>query len=313
MMAFSSNVSAHLNSGTFRQSSKEQWATKVKGQGWNGFWIPYRDQSSKEKTKMDLKNKVSAADIGAGCDIVMFAIHGGAMVMGDALMFLSNYRAWMKELQIKHNVKIGILSVEYSMSPEVPYPGALNECVAAYSHLVEYQGIDPHRVVMCGDSAGGNLCLATALKLRDDYPHIGLPAAQVLFSPWVMCTKHYKDSPEDYITNDGGSIYVEAYTQNLTKIRTSPYVAPILASTLVGLPKMLIFIGGLETLRLSIENFVEKATAEGLDLEVHLKEGQVHDYALVEDISGPKIVAEANQIVGKFVAQVRDKYIGLTV
>ncbi|KAK3809151.1 MAG: alpha/beta hydrolase fold-domain-containing protein [Benniella sp.] len=312
MMNLSNNLIVHLKNGTFLQSSKDKWALKVKGKGWEGFWIPFRDQSSKEKQKADLKKKASPTDIGAGCDIVMFAIHGGGMVMGDALMFMGNYRAWMKELQLKHNIKIGVLSIEYTLSPEAPFPGALNECVAAYRHLVEHQGVDPRRIVMCGDSAGGNLCLATALKIRDDYPHILLPAGQVLFSPWVMCPKPLKDSPDDYITNRGGRLFMEAYTQSLAKHQTSHFCSPISAPSLSGMPRMLIFIGGVETLRPSIERFVEKAKAEGVDLEVHLKEGKAHDYALIRDIAGSQAVTEANQIIGRFVAGVRDQYLRLT-
>ncbi|KAG0216743.1 hypothetical protein BGX31_000494 [Mortierella sp. GBA43] len=313
MMSLSVDTVIHLSNGTFLQTSKDKWALKTKGQGWEGFWIPFRDQSTKARQKMDLERKVSPSDIGSGCDIVMFAIHGGGMVMGDALMFLGNYRAWMKELHAKYNIKIGILSVEYTLSPEAPYPGALNECVAAYKHLIENVCIDPRRIVMCGDSAGGNLCLTTALKLRDDYPDIGLPAGQVLFSPWVMCPKPLKNSPDDYITVRGGHMFAEAYTQNLAKHQTSPYCSPISAPTLAGMPRMLVFVGGVETLRPSIERFVEKATADGVDLEVHLKEGQAHDYALLPDIAGHKNVAEATQIIGRFVADIRNRYLGLTL
>ncbi|KAF9094608.1 hypothetical protein BGX23_001862 [Mortierella sp. AD031] len=308
MMNFS-NAFVHLRTGTFLQSSKDKWATPVKGQGWKGFWIPFKDQLNKDQLKKDLEKKHSAADIGSGCDIVMFAIHGGGMVMGDALMFLNSYRAWMKVLQKDHNLKIGILSVEYTLSPEAPYPGALNECVAAYKYLVEHQDVDSRRVVMCGDSAGGNLCLTTALKIRDAYPSVGLPAGQVLFSPWVMCPKVLKDSPDDYISNSGGHLFVEAYTHNQAKFQTSPYASPIQATTLAGMPRMQIFIGGVETLRPSIERFIVKATAEGVEIETHLKEGKAHDYCLIEEISGPKVLREAHEAIAKFVARIRDEYV----
>ncbi|KAF9341594.1 Alpha/Beta hydrolase protein [Linnemannia elongata] len=309
MMNFSNSI-VHLKTGTFLQSSKDKWATPVKGQGWKGFWIPFKDQVNKDQLKKDLSKKHTVADIGSGCDIVMFAIHGGGMVMGDALMFLSSYRAWMKVLQQKHNLKIGVLSVEYTLSPEAPFPGALNECVAAYKYLIEHQGVDPRRVVMCGDSAGGNLCLTTALKIRDDYPSVGVPAAQVLFSPWVMCPKPLKDNLDDYISVTGGTLFVEAYTQNQAKVHTSPYASPIQSATLAGMPRMQIFIGGVETLRPSIERFIVKATAEGVEIETHLKEGKSHDYPLIEEISGAKVVREAHELIAKFVARVRDDYIG---
>ncbi|KAF9400319.1 hypothetical protein BGZ94_005504, partial [Podila epigama] len=63
----------HLHTGTFTQKSKDRWATKVDGKGWTGYWIPFQDQVN--KTKPVVQRKLTAADIGAGCDIVMFAIH----------------------------------------------------------------------------------------------------------------------------------------------------------------------------------------------------------------------------------------------
>lgn len=75
MMNFSNSI-VHLKTGTFLQSSKDKWATPVKGQGWKGFWIPFKDQVNKDQLKKDLSKKHTVADIGSGCDIVMFAIHG---------------------------------------------------------------------------------------------------------------------------------------------------------------------------------------------------------------------------------------------
>lgn len=155
------------------------------------------------------------------------------------------------------------------------------------------------------------MCLTTALKLRDDYPDVGLPAGQVLFSPWVMCPKPLKDSPDDYITNYGGRLFMEAYTQNLASVQSSPYASPIQVPTLAGMPRMLIFIGGAEILRPSIESFVAKARAEGVHVETELKEGQAHDYCLIEEISGAKVKRESEAKIGRFVAQIRNEYIGL--
>ncbi|KAG0304665.1 hypothetical protein BGZ99_002326, partial [Dissophora globulifera] len=268
--------------------------------------------SSKKRLKADMEKKMSPADVGAGCDIVMFAVHGGGMVVGDALMFLRNYRSWMKELQVNHNIKVGFLSIGYTLAPEAPYPGALNECVAAYKHLVEHYGVDPRRIVMCGDSAGANLCLTSALKLRDEYPHINLPAGQVLISPWVMSLKPGKPSPHDWLTKEAGILFMEAYTQLQVKVMTSPYASPIGAPSLTGMPPMLIFIGGAETLRSSIEEFIQKATADGVDVQYEVKEGKVHDYALIEEIAGAKAVREVTHSIGRFVTQIHERYIGLS-
>ncbi|KAF9104415.1 hypothetical protein BGX27_010105, partial [Mortierella sp. AM989] len=64
----------HLKNGTFRQSSKDKWAANAVGEGWSGYWIPFKDQSSKKNLQDALKTKPSS-DIGSGCDLVVLAIH----------------------------------------------------------------------------------------------------------------------------------------------------------------------------------------------------------------------------------------------
>lgn len=72
------------------------------------------------------------------------------------------------------------LSLDYRLAPENPYPAALDDCVAAYGWLLA-SGIEPGRIVVAGDSAGGNLALALLLRLRD--AGSPLPGGAVLLSP----------------------------------------------------------------------------------------------------------------------------------
>ncbi|KAG0241447.1 hypothetical protein BGW41_005905 [Actinomortierella wolfii] len=298
------NFIVGLQYGVSTKRGKAKWAHPVQAPGWEGYWIPYREEKLQGPVR-----KATVEDIGKECDIVIFAIHGGGMVMGDALMWLANYKNWIKLMREKYNIKIGILSVEYTLSPEARWPVAIDECIAAYRFLVEHQNIDPRRIVMSGDSAGGNLCLTAALKMRDNFPHI-LPAAQVLYSPWVMCPQPMKNSDDDYITGEGGQVFINSYTGGDAQVRASPYASPIGAPTLAGMPKMLIYIGGAESLRPSIERFVKKGKAEGLDITVSFKEGQAHDYALIPEISSHKIVREADQVMAQFIAKVHTDYVG---
>ncbi|KAF9161632.1 hypothetical protein DFQ26_004360 [Actinomortierella ambigua] len=298
------NFVVALRYGVATEKRRAQWAHPVAAPGWKGYWIPYREAKVQGPIR-----KAGVEDIGSHCDIVMFFIHGGGMVMGDARMWLPNCMAWIKLLREKYNIKIGILSVEYTLSPEARWPTALDECVAAYRFLVERQGIDPRRIIMSGDSAGATLCLTTALKVRDNHPGVPLPAGQILYSPWVMCHQPMKDEENDYITTEGGMAFSDAYTQGIANVRTNPYASPISAPSVAGLPKTLIYIGGAESLRPSIERFVKKAEADGVDVTVELKEGQAHDYALIEEISSRKILDEADLVMAKFVAKIRADYI----
>ncbi|KAG0234668.1 hypothetical protein BGW42_006288 [Actinomortierella wolfii] len=297
-----------IKSGLLTEKARAQWAHPVAYPGqWRGYWIPYREQKLKGPVP-----KIATADVGTGCDIVMLAFHGGGMVMGDALLWLPNYKQWIKLMKEKHGIKLGILTIEYSLSPEARYPVAIEECVAAYRYLVQVQGVDPRRIVMCGDSAGANLCLSTGLRIRDEYPQLGLPAGQVLYSPWVISPEPLKDSADDYIVASGEDYFLHAYAEGQAKNLASHYAgsSPMSAQTFAGLPRMLCYVGGVESLRPSIEQFIAKAKADGVTIQVELKEGMPHDYALIEQISGSKVVQEADQIMAQFVAKIHGEFVG---
>src|SRR5690606_33259783 len=83
--------------------------------------------------------------------------------------------------------------IDYRLAPEHPFPAALEDAIAAYRWLLE-RGNDPKRIVIAGDSAGGGLTVATALKLRDE--GVPLPAALLVFSPWLDLTCSEQPDPE---------------------------------------------------------------------------------------------------------------------
>lgn len=163
-------------------AKKAKWATPVSGKGWKGFWIPFQDQTKNEDNKA---KDVSIADIpiGTGCDMVVLAIHGGGYIDGDALMSLNYFKNWMKSAQKEQQIKIGIVAVEYckslffwcmdrirmyfdsvclfssfilystctsiALSPEVAYPVAMNEIIAAYTDLIQNHNVSSKRIVFC--------------------------------------------------------------------------------------------------------------------------------------------------------------------
>ena len=137
--------------------------------------------------------------------------------------------------------------VSYRLAPEHPYPAGTDDCLAAYRHLLA-AGIDPARIVIAGDSAGGNLTLVTAMRARDD--GLPLPAALVLMSPVLDATF----SGDSVRRNDGldplfrASIlksFADYYVP--AERRQEPYVSP-LAGDLNGLPPMLVMVGSSEIL-----------------------------------------------------------------
>ncbi|KAF9417086.1 hypothetical protein BGZ94_010034 [Podila epigama] len=146
-----------LSQGLDTDAKKREWAVPVQGNGWKGFWIPFQDQlNNTGSLKHDNSLKASTATgsiidgtpIGTGCDVVVMAVHGGGYIDGHALMFLDYFKRLMKHMQKEHALRIGIVSVEYSLSPEVAYPVAMNECIAAYSDLVKVYNINTKRIIL---------------------------------------------------------------------------------------------------------------------------------------------------------------------
>jgi monoterpene epsilon-lactone hydrolase len=110
---------------------------------------------------------------------VVLYFHGGVYVMGDA--FLAAGLA----SQVGRRTNAKVVSVDYRLAPEHPYPAAVDDALAVYKALLD-DGVDPSGVVFAGESAGGGLAVATLVSARDH--GLALPAAAYLMSPYVDLT-----------------------------------------------------------------------------------------------------------------------------
>jgi epsilon-lactone hydrolase len=110
---------------------------------------------------------------------VVLYFHGGVYVMGDA--FLSADLA----SQVGRRTRAKVISVDYRLAPEHPYPAAVDDALAAYEALLQ-GGIAPSDIAFAGESAGGGLAIATLVNARDH--GLPLPAAAYVMSPYVDLT-----------------------------------------------------------------------------------------------------------------------------
>ncbi len=118
---------------------------------------------------------------GASKEKVIFYTHGGGYVSGSCADHRMHVAKFVKD------TGIGALLYEYRLAPEHPFPAAVEDSLVAYRWLLE-QGVSASNIQIVGESAGGGLCLATLLALRDQ--GLPLPAAGVALSPWtdLNCT-----------------------------------------------------------------------------------------------------------------------------
>jgi acetyl esterase/lipase len=110
---------------------------------------------------------------------VVLYFHGGVYVMGDAAL------AAELASQVGRRTRAKVISVDYRLAPEHPYPAAVDDALAAYEALLD-DGIGPSDIVFAGESAGGGLAIATLVNARDH--GLPLPAAAYVMSPYVDLT-----------------------------------------------------------------------------------------------------------------------------
>jgi len=174
-----------------------------------------------------------------GC-IVLY-LHGGAFIAESP-----NAHQLMLAKLCRASGSRG-LYVDYRLAPEHAYPAAVDDCLAAYRYLLA-QGVDPGRIVIAGDSAGGNLAVVTAMRARD----LGLPrpAALIALSPVLDATF----TGESMRRNDGlDPLFRASIVHTLADcyvpeaLRREPYVSPLWGD-LRGLPPSLVLVGSSEIL-----------------------------------------------------------------
>jgi acetyl esterase len=172
--------------------------------------------------------------------------------------------------------------VDYSLSPEAQFPRALEECAAVVRFVSEHGaawGLDPARIFVGGDSAGGNLALATALLLRDT----GGPALAGVLANYPVSDSRF-DTPSYQEFGAGGyglstermAFYWSVYVPHDID-RLHPLAAPLRAD-LTGLPPVMVLLAELDVLRSEGEALVAKLRASGVAVETETFAGTVHGF-----------------------------------
>lgn len=158
----------------------------------------------------------------------------------------------------------------YRLAPEHPFPAALDDARAAYRYLLDEMGVNPARLVLAGDSAGGGLTLALALAVRDaGWP---LPAAVVTFSPWtdLAATGPSLDENSERCAMFAGETIRRAAQFYLgTADPYSPLVSPLYGDY-HGLPPLLVHAGIDEVLRDDAVRVAQRAREHGVAVTLQL-------------------------------------------
>lgn len=223
--------------------------------------------------------------------------HGGGWI-GGSVYTLENACRFIAQL-----ADAVVFNVDYSLAPEKPFPNGLSDNYLAVKHVYDHAGdygIDPKRIAVGGDSAGGNYAAAVSIKARD----LGTPpiALQILLYPAVAladaCPAGYAWSHDMFEIDEeerdlimahltlgepaapGNNPMVNSYLQGADYHQ--PYISPMLADSHANLPPALLLAGEFDGLRIQTEFYAKQLQDAGVPVRCIRYKGMAH--AFIDDL-----------------------------
>lgn len=225
---------------------------------------------------------------------VVLYLHGGGYVAGSHATHRRIAAAFVR------NAGARLVLPDYRLAPEARFPAALDDALATYRWLLDGEAVDPARVVLAGDSAGGGLAVALAVAARDE--GLPRPAGLALLSPWVDLTGSggsVTDNDHHDIWLDGGLI-APAGRLYAPDDPGNPLASPLFAD-LRDLPPMLVHVGTHEVLLDDARRLVARAREHGVDASVGEFDGLWHVFQAIPGLpEGDRSLRE----MGAFVRRV---------
>ena len=214
----------------------------------------------------------------------LFHIHGGGFILGDVAMMTPLSQARARTLDCV------VVSVDYRLAPETPYPGPVEDCYAGLKWLADNAaalGVDPARIVVGGESAGGGLAAALCLLARER----GGPKVALQFLVYPMLD-HRTATPADIYANRHSGEF--AWTHGANRFGWSAMLgdidpagdvpatcSPARAASLAGLPPAFIAVGALDLFVDEDIDYAARLGRDGVPVELHVYPGAFHAFDLV--------------------------------
>jgi acetyl esterase/lipase len=221
-------------------------------------------------------------------DTVLLYLHGGAYVLGspaDSLALATG---------VALAARTRVVSLDYRLAPEHPFPAAPDDVLAAYRALLD-AGTPAGRIALAGESAGGGLALGLLVALRDQ--GLPLPAAAVLFSPWIDLavdseSTRTKAAVDVSLQPDGLRTFGGLYRAG--RPAEDPLVSAVHAD-LTGLPPLLVQVGSHEILLDDATRLAARAAQADVTVTLQVATGAPHVFPFYADTlpAGRQALADA--------------------
>ena len=242
----------------------------------------------------------ATAAVADGAPIVLY-LHGGGYVFGSP----RTHRSLVSRLS--HVTGLAALSLDYRLPPEATLPAPTEDALAAYRQLLD-EGRDPGRIVVAGDSAGGNLALSLALHAAE--AGLPRPAALVLLSPWADLSLSHDSFTRNALLDP---FIPPAALRRFARVATTPAFArdpadwrasPIFAPEELwraAMPPTIVQAGSTELLLDESRAVAERVAAAGQRAELHVFDRQPH---VVPLWAGTPEARTALHLIGRFTTSV---------
>jgi acetyl esterase len=216
---------------------------------------------------------------GQGPFPVLVYFHGGGWVIGT----LDTHDTCCRELA--RSAGCAVLSVDYRLAPENKFPAAAEDAYAATSWVAGQGGslnIDPTRIAVAGDSAGGNLAAVVSLMARDrGGPRLCYQALVYPVTNHSFTTPSYRENADGYyLTLEKMIWFWNQYLPDEASGR-NPYASPLQASDLSSLPPALVITAGYDPLRDEDDDYANRLRAAGVPVKVSRYDSMIHGFFIM--------------------------------
>lgn len=225
---------------------------------------------------------------------IILYFHGGGFVLADSKVYAGGARGLARE------AKAIVISVDYRRAPEAPFPAQHDDALASYRWVLANAarlGGDPSRIAFAGESAGGNLSLATAIAARD----AGLPLPRHILSVYPIAgidlnTPSYQDTANGPTLNRALMAWFFRYAPRTPVDLADPRIN-LVGANLAGLPTVTIVAAQIDPLRSEGELLADRLRTAGVEVERREWAGTVHEFFGADAVIAD--AAEAQRYAGE--------------